>query len=89
MNGGFKMTELPLRLPDVDEHGFTALRRWRMDHDMTCRDAADRLGVALATYYRYEGGFYFNMRKANEIVRMTHGAIRYRDLVADFIPEYA
>jgi len=71
-----KMTELPIRLPDVDEKGFTALRRRREEHHMSHHDAADRLGVSIATYYRYESGFHFNMKKANEIVRKQNKNLR-------------
>jgi predicted transcriptional regulator len=85
----FKMTERPLNLPDLDENGHTPLRRWREDHNMSHKDAAARLGVSCATFYRYEAGHHINMFKANEIVEMTRGAIRYRDLIADFNPEYA
>jgi transcriptional regulator with XRE-family HTH domain len=84
-----KMTEMPIELPDVDDEGFTALRRWREDSGITYQQAADMLGVSVATYYRYETGFQLNVHKANRIVRMTHGAVRYRDLVGGFIPEYA
>jgi DNA-binding XRE family transcriptional regulator len=85
----FKMTERPLMLPDLDENGFTPLRRWREDHGVTYQDAAEKIGVSNATYFRYEAGQHINMFKANEIVEMTHGAVRYRDLIADFNPEYA
>jgi DNA-binding XRE family transcriptional regulator len=85
----FKMTERPLNLPDLDEDGFTPLRRWREDHNMSHQEAARRLGVSCATFYRYEAGHHLSMWKANEIVEMTSGAIRYRDLIADFNPEYA
>lgn len=84
-----KLTEKPIQLPALDENGFTPLRRWREDHDMTHKQAARTIGVSVATYYRYEAGFHLNLRKANEIVRMTRGAVRYRDLIADFHPEYA
>lgn len=84
-----KMTETPVVLPDVNEKGFTPLRRWREDHNMSHERAAEILGVSIATYYRYENGQTFNMKKANAIVRMTRGAVRYRDLVGDFLPKYA
>lgn len=84
-----KLTEKPSKFVDVDENGFTPLRKWRELHHMNYERAAKIIGVSVATYYRYESGFNFNMKKANEIVRMTRGAVRYRDLVADFIPEYA
>jgi predicted transcriptional regulator len=87
--GAFRKTEAPLRLPDVDENGFTALRRWREDNHISYQTCSQRLGVSTATFYRYEAGLYINIAVANEIVRMTHGAVRYRDLIADFIPEYA
>jgi len=83
------LTDKPLALPDVDDNGFTALRRWRLARHISHQQAANRLGVSVATYYRYEQGFNFNMQKANEIVRMTNGLVRYRDLIGGFIPEYA
>jgi DNA-binding XRE family transcriptional regulator len=84
-----KLTELPTILPDIDENGFTPLRRWREEHHMNHRRAAELIGVSIATYYRYEAGFSFNMKKANERVRMTRGAVRYRDLIKNFKPEYS
>ena len=83
------LTEKPLDLPAVDGNGFTALRRWRLSHHISHERAASLVGVSIATYYRYEQGFNFNMQKANEIVRMTNGEVRYRDLIGGFIPEYA
>jgi hypothetical protein len=83
------LTEQPLRLPAVDEDGHTALHRWRIAHRMSYKRAAEIIGVSVPTFYRYEAGFNFNMRKANEIVRMTKGEIRYRDLIGNFHPEYA
>ena len=89
-----KATEKPLRLIDVDENGFTPLRRWREENKVSWRQAARILGVSVATYYRIEATLSVQdstiaMRYANSVVRMTHGKVRYRDLIADFIPEYA
>lgn len=84
-----RMTELPLSLPDVDEDGHTALWRWRDKRGYSHRQVAGHLGVSTATYYRYEAGMNLCMRKANVIVQLTNGDVRYRDLIADFNPEYA
>ena len=84
-----RLTDKPENLPDIDVNGNTALRRWRASTGMNHKQAARRIGVSVATYYRYEAGMQLNMRKANEIVHMTGGKVRYRDLVANFIPEYA
>ena len=84
-----KLTERPLYLPKVDEHGNTALRRWRLKRKMSYIEAAERIGVSKATYYRYESGEYLTIGKANEIVLMTRGEIRYRDLIGNFNPEFA
>jgi len=83
------LIERSIQLPDVDENGFTPLRKWRESVGMDHKRAAEFIGVSVATYYRYEAGMKLNMRKANEIVHMTGGKVRYRDLVANFIPEYA
>ena len=83
------LTEAPLLLPDTDSKGRTALRRWREDRNLDHHQAAARLGVSVATYYRYEAGGVFNIRKANAIVSMTRGKVRYRDLNGGFKPEYA
>jgi transcriptional regulator with XRE-family HTH domain len=84
-----KMTDMPLMLPDVDEDGHTALWRWRDMRGYSHQQVANYLGVSTATYYRYEAGMNLSMRKANVIVKLTRGAVRYRDLIADFNPEYA
>ena len=84
-----RLTETPLNLLDVDADGFTPLRRWRESSGLTHVQVAERVGVSIATYYRYEHGFNFNMKKANRIVQMTRGAIRYRDLIKDFNPDFA
>ena len=83
------LTIRPIDLPDVDRAGYTSMARWRHRHSMTSKRAAEYLGVSVATYYRYEAGFRVNMNKANAIVRLTNGEVRYRDIVGNFIPEYA
>ena len=83
------LVERSCNIPDTDTKGHTPLRQWRLSRKMSHKQAASFIGVSVATYYRYEGGFSLNMRKANEIVAMTRGKVRYRDLIADFKPEYA
>lgn len=86
-----QQTEAPLRLPDVDENGHTALRRWRLERGITHDAAADMLGVSVATYYRYESGMVVipKLRLVNQICEMSKGQIRYRDLLPDFREEFA
>jgi hypothetical protein len=83
------LTEQPLRLPEADAEGHTAMYRWRIKSGKTVKQAAEYLGISVATLYRYEAGYTLNMRKANEIVRMTGGAVRYRDMIGNFHPEFA
>ncbi len=84
-----RATEHPIQLPPADRAGCTKLRRWREAKGYDGHQAAAYLGVSQATYYRYEAGFIFNIQKANRIVEMTHGKVRYRDLIGGFNPEYA
>ena len=81
--------ERPMQLPDVDRAGCTALRRWREKRGYNQNRMARMLGVSVATYYRYEAGNILNIQRANAIVEATHGAVRYRDLIGGFKPEYA
>lgn len=84
-----RAAEKPRQLPDINSSGRTALRQWRHDKGWHPTRAARELGVSVPTYYRYEDGYSFNILKANEIVKMTKGKVRYRDLIANFVPEYA
>ena len=89
MRREFIATEKPLILPDVNEEGNTVLKQWRLDNDITYKQAASRIGVSVATYFRYESGNMLYIHKCNEIVQMTRGKVRYRDLVGGFKPEYS
>lgn len=83
------ITDLPQRLAPEDENGHSSLWHWRNNLDWTGTEAAVHLGIAPATYYRYEKGTNVSVRKANMIIRKTHGQLRYPDILPDFIKEYA
>ena len=83
-----KLIDQPLILPDVNEHGLTALRQWRLDQGITSAALASKLEISVATLYRYESGM-MDITRANNIVKLTRGAVRYRDLIGGFKPEYA
>ena len=65
------------------------LRQWRESRNMLQIDVARKLNVGCATYRRYENGRPPPLDMANEIVAMTRGKVRYRDMYWNFHPEYA
>lgn len=79
------------RGPLLEQHDWdgTPLRRWRMEQGLEAAQAAKRLGVSLASYYRFESGYVPRVEIANRIVAMTRGDVRYRDIYRTFLPEYA
>jgi len=84
-----RLMERPLYLASLGADGMTALRRYRAERKLSAKQLADVLGVSIATLYRYEQGELFDISKANEIVRITRGKVRYRDLIGGFKLEYA
>lgn len=84
-----KLTDQPLHLPDINNQGNTALRQWRHDRGYNPPCLAAQLGISVATLCRYETSGLMSIAKANDIVKLTRGAVRYRDLIGGFKPEYA
>ncbi len=85
-----RLKDKPLILPDLNGQGHTALRQWRLDKGYTGAYVAELLEISPATLYRYEdNSYHLPIAKANEIVKLTRGAVRYRDLVGGFVPAYA
>jgi hypothetical protein len=78
-----------LHLPDINDNGHTPLRQWRYDNDLTPKDVSAQLGCSIASLFRYEVGEALTIPTANRIVQLTHGKVRYRDLLGGFRPEYA
>lgn len=65
------------------------LKRWRLERRLNAAEAGQLFDVSQATYYRLEAGQPPTLDIANKIVRITHGAIKYRDLWPGFNPSYA
>ncbi len=72
--------------PNTDNR---SLRAWRIRNDLDPADIASRLNVSVPSYYRYETGYPPPPDMATDIVTLTHGAVRYRDLWSFFEPRYA
>jgi transcriptional regulator with XRE-family HTH domain len=81
MNRGYRSVQLEW---DGDQ-----LRRWRMGKCLSLAAAAPRFGISLQHLSRIELGYVPHIELANRIVKVTGGAIRYRDIYTDFHPEYA
>jgi len=84
-----RLVGAPLELANLDGGGRSPMWHWRTESGRTAKHAAAVFGVSIATYYRYEEGQPLSIRKANLIVAATRGRVRYRDLIANFKPEYA
>ena len=66
------------------------LRKWRKEQGISPEDVCGILNISIATLYRIEAGItHLGTNRCNDIVNMTHGKIRYRDLIPNFIPKYA
>jgi predicted transcriptional regulator len=65
------------------------LREWREYAGLTVKQASERTGINVVTWYRYEEGWRPPIENAHKIVNLTMGGIRYRDIFPGFQPEYA
>jgi len=78
-------TQLPVAVNNAH-----LLREWRKDQGISHEDVCGILHISIATLYRIEAGITQpRIDRCNDIVSMTHGKIRYRDLIPNFKPEYA
>lgn len=64
------------------------LREWRKANGRSMCEVAGHLNVSVATVSRWELGWVPDIHQAHKIVRLTRGAIRYRDIYRSLAVEY-